>query len=183
MLPNWHFVGKTHPLDFFLDMWTTQQHRALDSDLHIRITSHSRKNTNPKWLKRTCIDCVTAKKDVVPVQLQPGTYTLGLKVRLPCVCGTKCHCSHEGFSSVRRCRLSWQGAQYLLLDCWWLFAFLEILLYVYECLCTTYVPIACGGQKRTLDPLELELKEGASVYVLETGALQEQVLYIFEQSF
>lgn len=36
------------------------------------------------------------------------------------------------------------------------------------CLCTTYVPIACRGQKRALDPLELELKEGASVYVLET---------------
>lgn len=46
------------------------------------------------------------------------------------------------------------------------------------------MPIACGGQKRTLDPLELELKEGAGVHGLETdpGPLQEQVLYSFEPS-
>lgn len=53
--------------------------------------------------------------------------------------------------------------------------------YIY--LCTTHVPVLCGVQKRALDTLELEVKAGASMYVLETdpGPLQEQqMLYIAE---
>lgn len=38
---------------------------------------------------------------------------------------------------------------------------LSMCIYVYECMCTTCIPEALRSQRRTLDPLELELWMGA----------------------